>query len=142
MRMEIIFYPALVLVGHTFLVWCWMYVNRFHAIRKHGIPLRAFKDRRSAAETRGATGTASDNFKNLFELPMLFYFATLVVFVTHNVSPWVLWLSWAYVFSRIIHSLIHMTYNKVLHRFFSYIAGSALLWALWVVIALRLLGRT
>ena len=70
---------------------------------------------------------------NLLELPMLFYVVGLMSFVTNRVSMTVLVLSWAYVAARGVHSAIHLTYNKVLHRLIAFAASNAILIALWVV---------
>lgn len=139
MQQEAVFYPLLALVGHTFLVWCWMYVDRLRAIVKYKVPMSAFRDQRTAASTPGGASTSSDNLRNLFELPVLFYAAAIILFITHNVTPAVLWLSWAFVLGRIVHSLIHISYNRVMHRFYIYIASSLVLWALWIDITAGLL---
>jgi len=41
-------------------------------------------------------------------------------------------LAWAYVGLRYIHSFIHITYNRVLHRFAVFVFSSVVLFALWV----------
>ena len=51
----------------------------------------------------------------------------------------VLALAWAFVGLRVLHSWIHCTYNKVMHRFQAYLAGGVALWALWAVLAFGLL---
>lgn len=59
---------------------------------------------------------ANRNILNLFEMPVLYYFTGTLLFVTDNVSETALALAWAYFVLRIAHSLIHLTYNRVLHR--------------------------
>jgi hypothetical protein len=83
---------------------------------------------------------ASDNFRNLFELPVLFYVALLVLASTGHVSPATLLLAWLFVVLRVLHSAIHCTYNRVVHRFYAYLAGGVVLWVLWGVIAVDLLA--
>lgn len=53
---------------------------------------------------------------NLLELPVLFYVVGLMLYVTAGASSLVLALAWSYVALRILHSVIHLTYNKVVHR--------------------------
>jgi len=139
MRQEAIFYPVLVLVLHTFVVWCWMYVVRIRKAISESIPMSAFRDQRTAAATPGVQTTVSDNLVNLFELPVLFYMASVVLYVTSGVTGSVLAIGWFYVATRVAHSLVHITYNKVMHRFSIYIVGSIALWAIWIMIAARLL---
>ena len=82
---------------------------------------------------------AADNFRNLFELPVLFYLALVVAALTQQVTAIALSLAWAFVALRIVHSAIHCTYNRVWHRFYAYLAGGLVLWALWAVLAVGLL---
>lgn len=141
MQQQDIFYPALALVGHTFLVWCWMYVDRIRTTLRENIPMSAFRDQRTAAVTPGACSTASDNLKNLFELPVLFYFSTVVIYQFEmTTSGWVV-SSWLYVGLRVAHSVIHVTYNNVIHRFAIYILSSLVLWVVWLGIAIKLIGH-
>jgi hypothetical protein len=53
---------------------------------------------------------------NLLEVPVLFYVACLTLHATNQVDPTALYLAWGYVALRIAHSLVHLSYNKVLHR--------------------------
>lgn len=79
---------------------------------------------------------ANRNYMNLLELPLLFYVICLVGIVTQASSPALLPLAWAYVGLRIVHSLIHVTYNHVFHRFVAFVLGNAVLVALWVVVGM------
>lgn len=139
MKQEAIFLPVLLMVAHTFLVWCWMYIDRLRALSTSNVSLETFTNRKTVANTEGAGSTASDNLLNLFELPVLFYIATLVLFQLQWVSPVFLGLAWSYAALRIAHSLIHIGYNNVLHRFIVYFLGSCVLWAVWAGIATRFL---
>ena len=83
---------------------------------------------------------ANRNYMNLLELPLLFYVACLIALTTANVSPLLLDLGWAYVGLRIVHSLIHVSYNRVSHRFAAFAASNAVLTVIWVVLGLRVFG--
>jgi hypothetical protein len=82
---------------------------------------------------------AADNFRNLFELPVLFYLALVVAAQAGLASTGVLALAWLFVALRYVHSWIQCTYNKVMHRFYAYVAGGLVLWTLWGVLAYGLL---
>jgi hypothetical protein len=82
---------------------------------------------------------AADNFRNLFELPVLFYLALVVAVQTAQVGMVTLALAWAFVALRVGHSAIHCTYNKVIHRFYVYFVGGVALWTLWAVLAFGLI---
>ena len=48
-------------------------------------------------------------------------------------------LAWIFVALRVLHSAIHCSYNKVMHRFYAYVAGGMVLFALWAWLGLQLL---
>jgi hypothetical protein len=81
----------------------------------------------------------ADNFRNLFETPVLFYALCLSLAVTQSATPLMLAGLWAYVALRVVHSVIHCTYNRVMHRFAAFGAGFVLLLVLWMNFALGLL---
>ena len=82
---------------------------------------------------------ASDNYKNLFEMPVLFYALCAVLLASGLVTPDWVWAAWAYVGLRVLHSLIQCSYNKVMHRFIVYSVSTSLVWVLWAVLAVGLL---
>ena len=47
-------------------------------------------------------------------------------------------LAWSFVALRAVHSLIHCSYNRVMHRFVAYLLGGLCLWALLGTLAWRL----
>ncbi|MBS0359770.1 MAG: MAPEG family protein, partial [Proteobacteria bacterium] len=71
------------------------------------------------------------------ELPLLFYVASLMFFVTGKVDGLVLAVAWTYVALRVIHSAIHLTYNKVMHRLTPFAISNFVLMAYWVVFFIR-----
>jgi hypothetical protein len=134
-----IFYPAVAMAVLTFVVSVRLLFVRIGTMRRERIHPQSVAT--SAAMASRITDTrVADNFRNLFELPVLFYVALVVAAVSGLVTPAVLALAWAFVALRIVHSVIHCTYNNVMHRFYAYITGWAVLVALWGVIAAGLVG--
>ena len=80
----------------------------------------------------------SNCFDNQFQLPILFYVAGLLTLWAGAVSWLELLLAWAFVALRYAHAAIHITTNRVEHRFAVYTAGLAVLCALWLWLVLRL----
>ena len=139
MSQQPILFPALAMVGLTIVVWFRMYTSRVAEMRRERIHPQSVAT--SAQMAARITDTrASDNFRNLFELPVLFYVALLVLAWTGHVTPVTLLLAWLFVALRVLHSAIHCTYNRVVHRFYAYLAGGVVLWVLWGVIAVDLLA--
>jgi hypothetical protein len=86
--------------------------------------------------TKGA-----DNYKNLAEMPVLFYVLCIALFATHMVSSGWLYAAWAYVALRYIHSFIHIGYNTVMHRFYVFAASLTLLFWMWAVFIWHLASK-
>jgi hypothetical protein len=122
----------------TFVVALRMFRVRIAQIKREHIRLRSIATSREAAEKLTDSAPA-DNFRNLFELPILFYLALCIAFVTAQVNTLTLALAWAFVATRLVHSAVHCGYNRVIHRFYAYITGYFVLVALWAVLAFGLL---
>lgn len=135
---EEIFHPALAMVALTLAVWFRMYFMRIGQMKRERIhPQKVATSAQSSALLTDSR--AADNFRNLFELPVLFYLALMVAAVAGLVDTVTLVLAWLFVALRVLHSVIHCSYNKVIHRFYAYLAGGLVLWVLWGWLALGLL---
>ncbi len=133
--------PLVALVLLTAIVAVWMFRRRVAEMRARGIRAQAVATTAQMA-TLEDTG-AADNFRNLFETPLLFVAAALTIYAAALTSlPYVV-LAWLYVALRVVHSAIQCTYNKVMHRMRAFIASVFVLWAIWALIAwdLVVLGR-
>ena len=81
---------------------------------------------------------APDNFRNLFEMPVMFYVLCLALLATGLTSLPQLVLAWLYVAARYAHSYIHLTSNTVMTRFYAFAASFLLLVCGWVLFAYQL----
>ncbi|MDS4015340.1 MAG: MAPEG family protein [Candidatus Accumulibacter sp.] len=84
---------------------------------------------------------AADNFRNLFEVPVLFYALVATALASGHVPAWLVVGCWSFVALRVVHSAIHCTYNKVFHRLTAFLAGFGLIVVLWVAFILSLPAR-
>lgn len=124
--------PLLVQVLLTFLVWIYLYAWRIPEIRRKKIDPQRLKDRATAHQLLPDSASASNNLKNLFELPVLFYTAVLLSLVLMIQDPALVQLAWGFVLLRIVHSVVHCTYNNVNHRFVAYALSSLFLLFIWI----------
>jgi hypothetical protein len=134
----LILFPVFALVALTIVVWWRMYRVRFAEIRAKRIPPQALATRAGTA-ARLSDSAPADNFSNLFETPVLFYVLAVLVYVSDSVTPALLALAWLYVAGRCVHSIIHITYNRVIHRFIAYAVSSLVLWIMWTLYAVHVL---
>jgi hypothetical protein len=132
--------PAIALVAVTFVVWLGMYFTRLRYMRINRIDPNDVATRERAAKLLEAVAGPSDNLRNLFELPVLFYLLIVLLFDTGHATANFVSAAWAFVALRTLHSAIHCTYNDVMHRFTVYAMSSLVLWGMWIAFALKLLG--
>ncbi|MBS1199619.1 MAG: hypothetical protein H6R27_297 [Proteobacteria bacterium] len=131
--------PCVGMVALTALVWVKLYVDRLGEMRRKHVDPQSLASASVKAEVLQKTA-ASDNFRNLFEVPVLFYVLCVAVTATGTATPALVTAGWAYVALRALHSLIHVTYNRVVHRFAAYAASTLLLFGMWVAFVLGFAG--
>lgn len=137
MKPESIFSPMMALAAWTFVIMLYMAYKRWSAGFAGRLKPGEYKLGESVDVPRDVR-LAGRNFSNLFEVPVLFYVLCLASYVTHGASQCILVLAWIFVALRIVHSLIHVTYNRIIHRFSVYALSSFVLLAMWVVFAVQL----
>jgi hypothetical protein len=129
--------PAVAMAGLTFLVWVRLYQVRLGEMARKRIHAQSLASAADAARLLSDT-RASDNFRNLFEVPVLFYAGVLLAAQLGVADAASLALAWAFVGLRAVHSAVHCTFNHVMTRFVVYALATLALVALWVRIALAL----
>ncbi len=139
MNSNLILYPLLGMVLITFLVAFTMMKRRLTFLTSERIHPQKVATAAKMASV-GEDPRATDNFRNLFEMPVLFYAAILTIFVAKLTSPLLLVLAWVYVVARGAHSYIHCTFNKVIPRFYAFLTSCLALLLIWLTIAYQLLS--
>ena len=81
---------------------------------------------------------AGNNFRNQFETPVIFYVLCGVAIYVGATGLVMTLLAWLFVASRVAHSLIHLTYNRVPQRFLPFLGGVIVLALMWIFIVARL----
>ena len=127
-----IFWPTFALVGLVFAVWMTMFVQRMRHMKR--VPPRP--DQLSTASSSRQyfepVEMASNNFSNMFELPVLYFALVPLLIVTANVNGFQVLLAWLFVLLRIGHSIIHIGPKNVPARFITYLMSTIVLVAMWV----------
>ena len=119
------------LAAWTTIVLLMIPVVRIRAALRREVRPNDFRFGESAA-VPGQVSLPNRNYMNLLELPMLFYVVCIVLYLTAGSSTTTIALAWAFVALRIGHSLIHLTYNRVVHRLAAFTAANVALVMLWV----------
>jgi hypothetical protein len=127
--------PLLTMVFLTFAVWVYLFALRIPEIKRRRINPEDLKDRAEAHQLLTVSAAASNNLKNLFEVPVLFYVAAMLAMLLLIQDGLLVLLAWGFVILRIVHSIIQCSYNRVMHRFIVYITSCLFLVFLWIRLA-------
>jgi len=129
--------PVLALVAWTFVMWVWMYATRIPAMRAAQIDVAELSRTGAKLELPPEVARVADNYNHLHEQPTLFYAVALAAHVAGAADGTHVALAWAYVASRVVHSLVQATRNVIPIRFAVFTIGSLLLLVLLVRTALH-----
>lgn len=138
MKPEAILLPVAALAQWTLLVLLLIPLRRIGAARKGLVTSADFKYGESA-RVPADVSIPNRNLMNLLELPVLFYVACLLHYVTRTADAFALGLAWIYVALRLCHSIVHLTYNRVMHRLGLFALSNLVLTVTWVRIIAALL---
>lgn len=127
--------PAFVQVTLTVYVLTRMGQGRVRAVRSGQV-------KRSEIDTKSAYSETvqkfANNYQSQFELPVLFYVVLLFALATGHVDGVLIGLAWAFVGSRLVHSLVHTGANRIATRFKVFVAGLVFLVGMWAWFGFRL----
>ena len=124
-------YPMFLMVLLTFIVGFITVKSRFSSVKKGDVRAKYYRlmDGQDVPELITKT---TRNFNNQFEIPTLFYVVCTLYISLGIESVLALVFAWLFVILRIVHSYIHITYNHVLHRMLTFVAGFICVMVLWV----------
>ncbi|GAB1257864.1 MAPEG family protein [Aurantivibrio plasticivorans] len=112
-----------------------LFFSRLSAVSSGSTPITYYKTYNGPSQEDRRSQQLSRNVTNQFEAPVLFYAACLAALVVQKTGVVFLCLAWAYVGLRILHTLIHITSNKIPLRLGSYMASWFVLLAMWISLA-------
>jgi hypothetical protein len=131
-----IFGPFFATMLLTFVVWVYMYIRRIGFIRSSGLSPTALKAGELARLSPPDVSNPSDNLKNLFEIPVIFYALVLYLYATKRVDVAYMAAAWIFVVFRVLHSAVHCTFNRVILRFYLYLIATLAVWFMLLKAAL------
>ncbi len=133
--------PVVALVLWTLVVQTWMVITRLPAMAEANIdPQSTPRTSDLAAMLPDKVMWKADNYNHLMEQPTIFYALVLALAIGGFDEGVNLWMAWFYVGSRVAHSLVHATINKVTVRFSLFSLGTLAILVMSVNGAMQLLG--
>lgn len=130
-----IFLPFVAVMLLTLVVWVYMYARRIPFILRSRLTAPQLTPLEFARLAPPQVSNPSDNLKNLFELPTVFYAVVLYLYVAHWVDATYLIAAWMFFGFRVLHSIVHCSFNFVPLRFWLYAISALALWFMVVRIA-------
>lgn len=135
-----IFQPFVATMILTMLVWAYMYGRRLPFIFAKRLDPKQMTPLELARVSPPQVSNPSDNLKNLFELPTVFYAVVLYLYATSQVDATHLGAAWTFFLFRAMHSAVHCTFNFIPLRFVLYVISAGALWFMVVRVAIATLG--
>jgi hypothetical protein len=142
MNQLVIFQPFLATMILTLVVWVYMYGRRLPFIFSSGLDPKKMTPLELARLSPPQVSTPSDNLKNLFELPTIFYAIVLYIYVTQQVDAAFVRAAWLFFLFRVLHSVVHCTFNFIPLRFVLYVISAGALWFMVLRAAMSALEAT
>ena len=132
-------WPAFVLFLWTQLVVLRLATLRFRAVREKRVEARYYKVLRGDPPEPEEVAAVARNLSNLYEAPTLFYAGVAIALAIGADGVALVVTAWLYVATRLLHSLIHLTVNRVLWRFRAFAVSWLVLLAFWILLVARVL---
>jgi len=117
--------PVVALVSWSMIMWVWMYATRIPAIHAARMKLDSNAPRGEQMSTLPShVRWKADNYNHLMEQPTIFYALAISIALMGEGSGVNLYIAWAYVVLRIVHSLVQSLINKIEVRFLLFILSN------------------
>ncbi|MEO1659845.1 MAG: MAPEG family protein [Pseudomonadota bacterium] len=125
--------PVLLLVCWTLIMWLWMYLTRIPAMQKAQVDPDA-----AASKSAGYLDEllpynvrcVADNYNHLHEQPTIFYALMMFTALTGGATDMMMYLAYAYVILRVVHTFIQVVLRKIIIRFFIFTLSSLVLFVM------------
>lgn len=124
--------PVLALIILSLIVWIWMYATRIPAMQKARINPQDARFPGSLDVLPDSARQVADNYNLLMEQPTIFYALVFYIYLSGGQDTLYIWLAWAYVALRVVHTLIQCTANVVNLRFTVFSLSTLVLMAMAV----------
>ncbi|HWI68149.1 MAG TPA: MAPEG family protein [Nitrospiraceae bacterium] len=135
-----IFRPFVATMILTMVVWAYMYGRRLPFIFSSRLDPKQMTPLELARLSPPQVSNPSDNLKNLFELPTIFYVVILYLYATNQVDAVYVGTAWGFFLFRTMHSAVHCSFNYIPLRFVLYVISAGALWFMVLRAAIAAFG--
>lgn len=131
--------PLFGMIFLTFGIMFWMLKLRYRAVLRDGLDATYFRLYNNV-EVPEYLQKVTQHYQNLLEMPALFYLAIVLLLILNLSDMLYVLLAWGYLISRLVHSYIHTTSNRLMWRKNSFISSMVVLLIIWLRITLDVIG--
>ena len=131
-----ILWPTFALVALVFVVFAVMFAKRFGHIRANPPRADDLASGEAALRYFAPVEMPANNFRNLFEMPVLYFALVPLLLITNQDSVAQVALAWIYVALRYLHSFIHIGPKKVPVRAMLFVLSAVILSVMWIGFAI------
>ena len=132
---EATIWPMIAHVALVVVLYLLLSARRMRAVREGRARPEQFRENR---EEPADSLLVRNSIANQFELPMLFYAVSILLYLVDADNPATVAGGWLFVALRYAHAYVHVTSNRLRYRRPLFIAGMLVLVLLWVWLAVWL----
>ena len=137
MSIQAVLLPLFVQVVLTFVLLFYTGHLRVGSVRRGEVKPRDIALREPNWD--GPTTQVANAYHNQLELPLLFYVLTILAWITKQADLLFVVMAWVFVALRVLHAGVHVTSNRLSHRFGMFAASVIVLLVMWVIFIVRIL---
>lgn len=126
---EATIWPVIAHVALVFSLYILLSTRRMRAVREGRARPEQFRENR---EEPAESLVVKNAIANQFELPVLFYAVSILLYLVDADNPATVAGGWLFVALRCAHAYVHVTSNRLRYRRPLFIAGLAVLGLLWI----------
>ena len=126
---EATIWPMIAHVALVFSLYLLLSMRRMRAVRQGQVWPEQFRENR---EEPTESLVVKNAIANQFELPVLFYAVSILLYLVDADNPVTVAGGWLFVALRYAHAYVHVTSNRLRHRRPLFIAGLMVVMALWI----------
>jgi hypothetical protein len=130
------------MAAYVFYMWAlavYMFRKRVAAIKSGEVGAAYFK----TYEGKGPSDpvlVVGQHYDNQFQVPILFLITCAIHMLIDKVNYFTVFLAWAFIATRIAHSIVHLGSNKLPKRVLSFAAGWLVIMILWLKLVIDVLS--
>lgn len=136
---KILTVSLLLMTALTFATLLIMFKRRVKGLKAGEIKVRQFGTYETENQMPAYALQGSRHYKNLFEMPVLFYVVVLLAIATQTQQLWTSILSILFCLVRTWHAFVHLGSNNIILRMRVFALSLVVLMALWTLVTVTIL---